>query len=128
VALVSADKTFMPAKIYHPRCKTCGRPSAQVELTPVQSETRLLYRGPGGSNGQQGNLISNDRAQAIELSLTPPYSSEKFKAAEIYDYAGFCIRCYEFYCTEHWNVTGNGGGTCPRGHFKMLDPFGTMDG
>ena len=83
---------------------------------------RLIYSGPGGSNGNIGDLITQDQANAIRAALSAPYFADKLRAAGFYDGAGFCNQCLKFYCSTHWNVSGTGGGVCPEGHFKSLDP------
>ena len=105
-----------------PRCSVCGRPSAVVKLVGDKGSVRFIYSGPGGWNGNTGDPVSDERAQALRSALAPPFTSEKLRAAGLHDEAGFCARCSQFYCSTHWNVSGTGGGRCPKGHFRSLDP------
>ena len=109
------------ASALSPRCALCTNLAAEIELSTEPDSQRLRYSGPGGSNGS-GDRISTDRADAIRSAFTPPYESVKIKAAGFYDDAGFCAACSKFYCSAHWNVSSTGGGECPIGHFKSLDP------
>jgi hypothetical protein len=59
--------------------------------------------------------------------MSEPYSLKKFRAADLYDGAGYCGDCSKIYCTTHWNVTSTGGGFCSEGHFKSLDPHWSPD-
>lgn len=86
----------------------------------------MTYSGPGGSNGS-GDSISAERAQAIITAFTLPYDPNEIRAADFYDDAGYCLECRKFYCPTHWNVTPTGGGWCPAGHFKSLDPHWSPD-
>ena len=104
-----------------PRCALCGRLAAEIEISEVSGSWRLRYSGPGGSNGS-GDKISAERVQAIQAAFSEPYDNEKIKAAGFYDSAGFCVTCGKFYCSTHWNISSTGGGRCPEGHFKSLDP------
>ena len=104
-----------------PRCALCTNLSAEIEITGDSGSQMLKYSGPGGSNGS-GDLISGERADAIRAAFAPPYELDKIKAAGFYDEAGFCAGCSKFYCYTHWNSSSTGGGRCPVGHFKSLDP------
>ena len=86
----------------------------------------MTYSGPGGSNGS-GDSISAERARAIITAFTLPYDPNEIRAADYYDDAGYCLECRKFYCPTHWNVTPTGGGWCPAGHFKSLDPHWSPD-
>ena len=105
-----------------PVCANCSNFSALVKLVESPEGTRLIYSGPGGSNGNIGDVISQQRVSAIRNAFTPPYANSKLLAAEFYDGAGFCDTCKVFYCSTHWDVASTGGGKCPKGHFKSLDP------
>lgn len=83
---------------------------------------QLLYEGPGGGNCLVGNAISAEEAGAIIAAFTGVPTAEKMDAAGLYDGAGWCPECREFYCPEHWSTSSTGYGTCPRGHGKSLDP------
>jgi hypothetical protein len=104
-----------------PRCVLCSRLAAEIEVSEASGVWKLKYSGPGGSNGS-GDHISAERAEAIHTAFTPPYELLKIKAAEFHDDAGFCSACAKFYCPEHWSMSSSGGGKCPAGHFKGLDP------
>jgi hypothetical protein len=97
------------------------RLAAEIEVSEASGSWLLKYSGPGGSNGS-GDRISSETAEAIRSAFTPPYELTKIKAAGFYDDAGFCATCGKFYCPTHWNVSSTGGGRCPAGHFKSLDP------
>ena len=113
--------------LYQPDCAVCGNASATIELLKDGQKTRLIYKGPGGSNGNIGDIVSDKRADAISRAFMPPYVIAKIKAAGFYDDAGYCTRCKCFYCPAHWNISGTGGGKCPKGHFKSLDPHWSPD-
>ena len=104
-----------------PRCDNCDTPTAQITLTEKFGKWHLQYKGPGGENGR-GDEIPAKRAHAILAAFTPPYNLSQIRAANFYDDAGFCTTCERFYCQTHWNMTNTGGGWCPEGHFKSLDP------
>lgn len=111
-----------------PPCAICGQGSAHIRLLEDKERAqqsppplRLTYSGPGGSSGS-GILVSPDRAQRIMAGFSPPYVASRIRAADFYDDAGYCLECSAFYCVAHWNVTPSGGGHCPQGHFKSLDP------
>jgi hypothetical protein len=109
-------------EILSPGCSCCACSSATVQLLTDREGVRLIYSGPGGSNGSKGDRISPDRANAIRLAFSAPYSADGIGSAGFYDDAGFCRPCAKFYCENHWNVSGSGAGVCPEGHFKSLDP------
>lgn len=92
-----------------------------VELTERSGGWSLRYEGAGGGNGK-GDPISAERAQAILDALRSPYELARIQAAGFYDDFGYCTLCEKFYCPTHWQVSSTGGGTCPAGHFKSLDP------
>ena len=116
----SAAPTRSPLGL-SPGCALCTHLAAEIEISGEPGSQRLKYRGPGGSNGS-GDRISAERVDAIRAAFTPPYEPVKIKAAGFYDEAGFCSACSKFYCSTHWNISSTGGGTCPAGHFKSLDP------
>jgi hypothetical protein len=141
-----ADTDPKPGAVrFEPKCVRCGQTCATVEVIPPHTlpldweswdakrrslfqqyrkaeEFYLLYEGPGGSNGWVGDPIPAERAQRIIRALTTP-TAELLSRAEFFDGAGFCESCSCFYCEKHWNVSISGGGRCPKGHFKTLDPF-----
>lgn len=105
-----------------PPCAVCGRPSAKIQIEPQGDAFRLVYEGPGGSTGPSGMSITRERRNAIEAAFEPPFEFARIRTAGFYDDAGFCERCGRFYCPDHWKISETGGGTCPKGHFKSLDP------
>ena len=109
-----------------PRCSVCNRLAAKIEVLEVSGSWHLRYSGPGGSNGN-GDRISAEKAQEIRDAFTQPYVETKISATGFYDDAGFCGSCGKFYCDRHWNVSSTGGGSCPAGHFKSLDPHWSPD-
>jgi hypothetical protein len=106
---------------FSPRCASCTRPAATIEISGEPGAEWLKYSGPGGSSGS-GDRISAGEVEAIRAAFTPPCEATRIKAAGFYDDAGFCAACSKFYCPTHWNVSSTGGGKCPAGHFKSLDP------
>lgn len=113
--------TLRDAQTLLPPCRVCARPSAQVQLERRGGNWHLRYTGPGGSNGQ-GSPITYEQADRIVAALTPPYESRLIQSIGWYDDAGYCSKCSAFYCATHWNLSPSGGGFCPGGHFKSLDP------
>jgi hypothetical protein len=105
-----------------PPCSECGARTATVFLAEYTDGWRLAFQGIAGGNPPGGDPISGERAQAIRDALSPPYEPAKIRAADFYDDFGYCISCEKFYCATHWQVSTTGGGTCPAGHFKSLDP------
>jgi hypothetical protein len=93
-----------------------------IELTESSGGWHLRYEGTAGCGNGSGDPISAERAQAILDAFSPPYEAAKIRAADFYDDFGFCTSCAKFYCPTHWRVSSTGGGTCPAGHFKSLDP------
>jgi hypothetical protein len=141
---MSTDEDAPGPQIFRPGCSICGQACASIEIVPphqmpldwkVWSANRqrlfleyrkadriyLLYDGPGGGNGWVGDPIDAERASRINEAFVAP-SAQRVLAAGFYDGAGFCDSCERFYCFAHWNVSTTGGGTCPQGHFKSLDP------
>jgi len=104
-----------------PRCSVCERLAAKIEVLEVSGSWLLRYSGPGGSNGS-GDRISAERARVIRDAFAEPYEPTRIRAAGFYDDAGFCLDCGKFYCPTHWDISSTGGGFCPAGHFKSLDP------
>lgn len=105
-----------------PPCSECGNSAALVRLAEFSDGWRLTFEGVAGSGNGGGDPISGAKVQSIRDALSPPYASERIRAAGFYDDFGYCIPCEKFYCATHWQVSTTGGGTCPAGHFKSLDP------
>ncbi|HEX4954669.1 MAG TPA: hypothetical protein VF017_14855 [Thermoanaerobaculia bacterium] len=110
-------------------CSVCGVPAARMYLWEREGVWYLRFAGLCGMNfaspgpSDQGDPISAERAQAFLAAFGgPDYDTEKIAATGLYDDAGFCRPCGKFYCATHWNISSTGGGTCPAGHFKSLDP------
>jgi len=116
----------IPQHEFQPRCTKCNAPASTIQLFDDSGKWQLVYRGPGGSSGSGVN-ITTDRASAIIHGFTEPYLKEKIRAADFYDDGGFCLKCSKFYCPTHWNISTTGGGWCPEGHFKSLDPHWSPD-
>jgi hypothetical protein len=131
--------------LFRPKCKACGAPSASIEVIaphelpmewaswhPARREVfnkyrapasyQLLYEGPGGGNGLVGDAISAGRSAAIIAAFIDAPTAEKMEAAGLFDDAGWCRDCREFYCPEHWSISSTDYGTCPSGHGKSLNP------
>ena len=130
--------------LFEPRCTRCQAMASRSEIIPANrlplewaswprnrkqafeqyrdaSQPYLLYSGPGGSNGWVGDPISDERAEKLIAAFENP-SDERFAEADLYDGAGFCSSCQCYYCESCWNASFSGGGRCPHGHFKSLDP------
>ena len=120
------SKIAKSTNLFRPFCVICGTPSALISLTESDDCNLLKYGGPGGSNGN-GDEITAERARSIIMAFTKPYESARIRKANFYDDAGFCLECENFYCSEHWSITPAGGGWCPEGHFKSLDPHWSPD-
>lgn len=103
-------------------CAVCGVSAGTVVLAEYADGWRFTFEGVAGF-GNGGSLrITDEEAQAIRDALSLPYESAKIQAAGFYDDFGYCTACEQFYCATHWQVSTTGGGTCPAGHFKSLDP------
>ena len=105
-----------------PQCLECGAATVQIEITESPSGGHFRYQGTVDCGNGQGDPMASERAQAILDALTPACESARIQAAGLYDDFGFCTACTKFYCPTHWEVSSTGGGTCPAGHFKSLDP------
>lgn len=142
--LFKKKKLNIDSVLLSPTCRECGSEGAHIEIVAPSgypesanewrkselasyeqyrdfSSHYLLYSGPGGSNGLIGDTITEERVALLKSAFTKPFDKAKIKA-QFYDMAGYCIPCESFYCTTHWNSTSTGGGTCPQGHTKSLDP------
>lgn len=58
----------------------------------------------------------------LTSAFTPPLTYTRIDSAGLYDNAGLCESWHAAFCYEHWHVSDTGGGWCPQGHFKSLDP------
>lgn len=105
-----------------PPCSECGVRAGNVVLAEYSDGWRLAFQGVAGLGNGGRDRISGEKAQAIRDALSPPYNLAKIQAAGFYDDFGYCTSCEKFYCSTHWQVSTTGGGTCPAGHFKSLDP------
>jgi len=105
-----------------PPCSECGNPASRVVLTEYADGWRLAFVGVAGSGNSGADPTTDEKAQAIRDALSPPYAPAKIRAAGFYDDFGYCLPCERFYCSVHWQVSPSGGGSCPAGHFKSLDP------
>ena len=134
---------------FQPKCSVCGRVASTTEIIPPANppvdwdswpeerrkafeerrdatQTWLLYSGPGGSNGWIGDPITPEEAEKLIAAFEHP-SVTAFLRADLYDCAGFCGTCEQYYCDSCWNISDIGGGDCPKGHFKSLDPHWSPD-
>lgn len=134
--------------LFAPSCAECGKHSARLELVPPGSNPiewdawtdqfrrayseyhdpemwRFIYSGIEAGNGL-GSDISADRAGALAAAVEGPDLDGLAKEG-IIDLVGFCRGCVLPYCYDHWNVSGSGYGTCPRGHGTSLDPHWSPD-
>ncbi|HUS23013.1 MAG TPA: N-formylglutamate amidohydrolase [Aeromicrobium sp.] len=135
--------------VFRPPCTECGAVASSIELVPVgelpvdwddlDRDTKhmtwqfyrvdswqLVFVGIMSGNGV-GDGISTEEAARIAEAFREPFEFDRIRTADFYDDAGFCGDCRAFYCYVHWNVSSTGGGTCPRGHFKSLDPHWSPD-
>ena len=97
-----------------------------IRLTKEGEAFRFIYKGIVSGNGN-GDLITGQEAENILTSFGTPFSANKISLAHLYDDGGFCRECEKFYCVTCWNVSVTGGGQCPAGHFKSLDPHWSPD-
>ena len=116
------------ARVQPPRCSECSAVTVEIDLSDRSGGWHLIFEGVCGAGNGNGDPISAERAQAILDALSPPYETARIQAAGFYDDMGFCTSCAKFYCPTHWQVSSTGGGTCPAGHFKSLDPHWRPDG
>jgi hypothetical protein len=111
-----------PGHDIRPACAVCGKAASRIQLFDVAGVWRLVYDGLEGGTGPSGMEITPDLVSAIISGFAEPYSKEKIRRADFYDDGGFCLECEKFYCRAHWDISATGGGRCPNGHFKSLDP------
>ena len=110
----------------------CDRVSATIRLvyqtaeTPTGPTVILIKDSPGGSNGS-GWEITVERAERIKAAFKPPHSFKRIRQADFADDAGYCEECAKFYCVNHWDASGTGGGWYPQQHLKILDPYCAFD-
>ena len=117
-----------PTHEFRPACAMCGGVASTIQLFNESGKWRLVYEGSdAGTGGPPGVEITPEAAQAIITGFTKPYTVKGIRAANFYDDGGYCLECRHFYCPTHWNISTTGGGTCPKGHFKSLDPLWSPD-
>ena len=132
-----------------PKCSVCNNWAAKIEIVesnvyPKEAlnwsgeelshyekyrdfdSVYLTYSGPGGSSGNIGNRIDEEKKIALINTFTEPFNPIKMKE-HFYDMAGYCADCKKFYCGTHWNTSAYGYGTCPKGHGKSLDSHWSPD-
>ena len=121
----------MPNRIsewsFEAKCNACDRAATTIRLvyeTPEDPDgpVRYMHDSPGGQVSEPGWTISLERAETIKAAFAPPHTLERIRQAQFWDDSGFCSECSQFYCWTHWNVSTIGGGWCPQGHFKLIDP------
>ncbi len=136
----NAEPSAVDVKV---RCQVCREPATRVRLVPPgrlpsdfdtwkkdlqdahsryhdSTRWRFIYRGVEAGNGL-GDDITTERAAVLASAFSEPLTYEKVRTSGLYDDAGFCRQCRLPYCFDHWGA-GEGSGTCPRGHWKSLDP------
>lgn len=116
-----------PKHEFRPLCSKCGEVASTFQLFLEFGQWRLVFEGLVAGNGSRGDEISQEGAQAIIAGFAEPYESQRIRAAGFFDDGGYCLECCQFYCSRHWHVSTTGGGTCPNGHFKSLDPHWSPD-
>lgn len=116
----------VPQYEFRPGCSKCGAVASTIQLFSDSGKWRLIYEGLDSGSGS-GTDVTPDQASAIIAGFTEPYLRDKIRAAGFYDDCGFCMKCNKFYCPTHWNISTTGGGRCPEGHFKSLDPHWSPD-
>ena len=119
--------------VFAPKCAECGRTSATIRVSygddPLERPdgVLLIQETPGGSN-EAGWKITVAAAEKIKAAFAPPRDDfARIRQAGFADDAGFCGECLVFYCWTHWSVSTTGGGWCPEGHFKSIDPYCALD-
>jgi hypothetical protein len=116
-----------PTYEFQPLCSKCGKVASTIQLFNDSGKWRLVYEGSDAGSGPSGDEITPEAARAMITGFTQPYTKQGVRAAGFYDDGGFCLECRQFYCPTHWNISTTGGGTCPKGHFKSLDPHWSPD-
>lgn len=122
---MSADGHLQSADVTVP-CVECGAAATRVQLLWDGGGWRFVYSGIEGGNGD-GQQVSEERARDIAIAFAEPLEYARVHEAGLYDDAGFCQGCGAPYCSSHWNISTSGGGHCPKGHFKSLDPHWSPD-
>ena len=116
-----------PTHEFRPLCSKCGEVASTFLLFNESGKWRLVFEGSCAGNGSSGDEITDEVAQSIVAGFTQPYTKQGVRAVGFYDDGGFCLECGEFYCSTHWSISTTGGGSCPKGHFKSLDPLWSPD-
>jgi len=116
-----------PTHEFRPLCSKCGEVASTFRLFNELGKWRLVFEGSCAGNGSSGDEITNELARAIITGFTEPYSEQGIRSAGFFDDGGYCLECCKFYCSTHWHISTTGGGTCPKGHFKSLDPHWSPD-
>ena len=120
------NSNTVPKYEFLPYCSKCGTVASTIQLFSDSGKWYLIYHGTDSESGR-GNDITTDESNAIIAGFMEPYIGEMIGAAGFYDDGGFCLKCCKFYCPTHWNISTTGGGVCPEGHFKSLDPHWSPD-
>ncbi len=131
-----------------PTCDVCGKAATRVQVIPPgrlpsdfatwdregqdrylrhhdSTQWRFIYSGVEGGNGG-GDDIPAGEAARLAAAFSEPLTYDKVTTSGLFDEAGYCAKCRVPYCFEHWGA-GLGSGTCPRGHWKSLDPHWSPD-
>jgi len=116
-----------PTHEFRPLCSKCDKAASTIQLFNESGKWRLVYAGSDAGNGPNGDEITPEVARAIITGFTQPYTKQSVQAAGFYDDGGYCLKCQQFYCSRHWRISTTGGGSCPKGHFKSLDPLWSPD-
>jgi hypothetical protein len=111
-----------PTHEFQPLCSKCGEVASTFQLFNELGKWRLVFEGSAAGTGSSGDEIADERARAIIAGFSEPYSPQHIRAAGFFDDGGYCLKCCKFYCSKHWHISTTGGGTCPKGHSKILDP------
>jgi len=140
---VTTDDT-RPSLLFAPPCSVCGKRAVLIEIIPpgelphdwdewspglqeafLEGSRRGKYtyrfRGVMGGNGL-GDLVSESKARHIMKPLVPVFRFDEVHR-RYFDDLGYCEKCGAFYCYTHWSPSSSGGGVCPKGHGKLLDPL-----
>lgn len=113
----------IPTHEFRPLCSKCGEVASTFQLFNEFGKWRLVFEGSCAGNGSSGDEITYEHALAIIAGFTEPYSEQGIRSAGFFDDGGYCLECCKFYCSKHWHISTTGGGACPKGHFKSLDPL-----
>ena len=121
------EKHRSPAHEFRPLCSKCGEVASTFQLFNEFGKWRLVFEGSCAGTGSSGDEITDELARAIIAGFTEPYTEEGIRSVGFYDSGGYCFDCRKFYCSTHWHISTTGGGNCPKGHFKSLDPLWSPD-